>query len=498
MIDLGGGLFSLVPEPDGMSVANKYERLEKLGEGTYAVVYRGYDRVTNEVVALKEIDLNSEEGTPSTAIREISLTRELCHPNIVSLLDVFRNRNKLIMVFEYMDQDLKKFLSMQSMKGAIKPQLVRWLMYQLLKGIEYCHENRVLHRDLKPQNLLINNKLEVKVADFGLARSFGIPVSAYSNEVVTLWYRAPDVLMGSQYYSTPIDIWSAGCIMAEMYSGRPLFPGKSNDNQLLKIFGLLGTPTSETWPGVTILPGYNPSYPVFPPTPLSEALPMVDDCVALDLLSKMLVCDPERRITAKDALKHYYFSDILAQQNFPAPCNFRPPCLVSNYQEGSLPSRNVLPQDHQLISLRTQQKGQSTRFQQQIQTRKSVVLQNFLRNASRTQYHPTSRMPSLQTCLHIRQLQKLRRRQQAPHSQTTSVQLQLQEQSRQLLPQAITNTKGSAPQGYGCPTGNQQNWNKKYEDLSWDLSQKSALTLVPREAPQVGGSDQIYWDMWNV
>lgn len=176
---------------------------------------QGRSRITNELVALKEIHLDAEEGTPSTAIREISLMKELKHPNIVRLYDVIHTESKLMLVFEFMDLDLKKYMDMHGDRGALEPAVVRSFMWQLLKGTAFCHDNRVLHRDLKPQNLLINKKGELKLADFGLARAFGIPVNTFSNEVVTLWYRAPDVLLGSRTYSTSIDVWSAGCIMAE-------------------------------------------------------------------------------------------------------------------------------------------------------------------------------------------------------------------------------------------------------------------------------------------
>jgi serine/threonine protein kinase len=160
--------------------------------------------------------------------------------------DTRHSENKLMLVFEYMDLDLKKYMDTQGDRGALEPNVVRSFMFQLLKGTAFCHENRVLHRDLKPQNLLINKRGELKLADFGLARAFGIPVNTFSNEVVTLWYRAPDVLLGSRTYSTSIDVWSAGCIMAEMISGVPLFRGRDNNDQLNQILRILGTPDDNT------------------------------------------------------------------------------------------------------------------------------------------------------------------------------------------------------------------------------------------------------------
>ncbi|GAA5845478.1 hypothetical protein JCM3766R1_001533 [Sporobolomyces carnicolor] len=286
-----------------------YIQLEKLGEGTYATVHKGRSRITNELVALKEIHLDAEEGTPSTAIREISLMKELKHPNIVRLYDVIHTESKLMLVFEYMDLDLKKYMDSHGERGALEPAVVRSFMWQLLKGTAFCHDNRVLHRDLKPQNLLINKKGELKLADFGLARAFGIPVNTFSNEVVTLWYRAPDVLLGSRTYSTSIDVWSAGCIMAEMISGIPLFRGRDNNDQLNQIIRILGTPDEATLrriasesPEVQLRP-----FPRMTRIPWNSLYPKAHP-LALDLLDKLLQFDPARRLDCTSALHHPYFS----------------------------------------------------------------------------------------------------------------------------------------------------------------------------------------------
>ncbi|RXG62163.1 Cyclin-dependent-like kinase 5 [Armadillidium vulgare] len=220
----------------------KYEKLEKIGEGTYGTVFKAKNRETQEIVALKRVRLDDDdEGVPSSALREICLLKELKHKNIVRLHDVLHSERKLTLVFEHCDQDLKKYFD--SLNGEIDPDIVKAFMFQLLRGLEFCHSKNVLHRDLKPQNLLINKNGELKLADFGLARAFGIPVRCYSAEVVTLWYRPPDVLFGAKIYNTSIDMWSAGCIFAELANaGRPLFPGSDVDDQLKRIFKLLGTP----------------------------------------------------------------------------------------------------------------------------------------------------------------------------------------------------------------------------------------------------------------
>lgn len=153
--------------------------------------------------------------------------------------------------------------------------------------------------------------MELKLADFGLARAFGIPVNTFSNEVVTLWYRAPDVLLGSRNYSTSIDIWSIGCIMAEMFSGKPLFPGKTNEDQLHKIFKVFGTPTEQTWPRVSEYSEYKNNFAMYPPINMAQKLSMIDP-LGLDLLSRMLQYQPNQRISAKDALNHHWFADIIA------------------------------------------------------------------------------------------------------------------------------------------------------------------------------------------
>jgi serine/threonine protein kinase len=291
------------------SQLERYDKQIKIGEGTYGVVYKAKDKVTGKMIALKKIRLEHEdEGVPSTAIREISILKELKHPNVVSLLDIVNYQNKLYLVFEFLDQDLKKYMdSVQTMD----PKLVQSYIYQLLDGLLFCHKRRILHRDLKPQNLLIDKKGSLKLADFGLARAFCVPLRPYTHEVITLWYRAPEILLGSQAYSTPIDIWSAGCIFAELIAKRPLFPGDSEIDQLYRIFRTLGTPTDDVWRGCTSLPDYKSNFPKWKPQELSKVLPMADH-QAIDLLSKMLIYEPYQRISAKEAVKHPYFADMAA------------------------------------------------------------------------------------------------------------------------------------------------------------------------------------------
>eukprot|EP00823_Brevimastigomonas_motovehiculus_P000115 TRINITY_DN10220_c0_g1_i1.p1 TRINITY_DN10220_c0_g1~~TRINITY_DN10220_c0_g1_i1.p1 ORF type:complete len:342 (-),score=87.73 TRINITY_DN10220_c0_g1_i1:121-1146(-) len=291
----------------------RYKKTEKLGEGTYGVVYKAKDLVNGSIVALKKIRLEAEdEGVPSTAIREISLLKELVHPNIVTLKETVHQNNKLYLVFEFLDQDLKHYMdSLAEKKKKMHRLLVKSYMQQVLTGLYFCHSHRVLHRDLKPQNLLIDQNGIIKLADFGLARTFGLPVRPYTHDVVTLWYRAPEVLLGGKQYSTPIDIWSMGAIFAEMASQRPLFPGDSEIDELFRIFRILGTPNEQTWSGVSQYRDYKTTFPKWQAHNLSEYVKDLEPA-GMDLLAKMLVYDPSKRISAKEALKHPYFNELHA------------------------------------------------------------------------------------------------------------------------------------------------------------------------------------------
>nr|AAP94021.1 cyclin-dependent kinase 1 [Ustilago maydis] len=296
---------------------DKYQRIEKVGEGTYGVVYKAKDLTpgaNGRIVALKKIRLETEdEGVPSTAIREISLLKELRDDNIVRLFDIVHQESRLYLVFEFLDLDLRKYMDHVSRNrggDGMGPEIVRKFTYQLIRGLYYCHAHRILHRDLKPQNLLIDREGNLKLADFGLARAFGIPLRTYTHEVVTLWYRAPEVLLGSRHYSTAIDMWSVGCIFAEMTLGHPLFPGDSEIDQIFKIFRALGTPTDDVWPGVQQLPDYKDSFPKWAGRPLRDAVPGLDEA-GLDLLEGMLVYDPAGRTSAKRSLVHPYFRRLL-------------------------------------------------------------------------------------------------------------------------------------------------------------------------------------------
>jgi len=289
---------------------NQYDLGKVLGEGTYGKVLEARCRHTGEWRAMKQMKLatHSEEGVPSTAIREVAILKELSHDNIVRLLDVFCKPGELILVFELLQSDLKKY--MKSLGGKLPHSQVRDFNRQLLTGIEYCHANRIIHRDLKPQNLLIEPAgLQLKIADFGLARAFSLPVPQYTHEVVTVWYRPLEILLGSKLYSIPVDLWGVGCIFAEMATGSALFAGDSEIDTAFKIFQKLGTPTEAIWPGVGDLPDFKPTFPQWKHKGWQNIRNTTAQIGAhgIDLLDQLMRYNPKTRVSARQALQHPYF-----------------------------------------------------------------------------------------------------------------------------------------------------------------------------------------------
>lgn len=302
------GMPSVAP-PSSRDV-DRYQRLDVLGEGTYGVVYRAIDKNTGRTVALKKVRLDrTEEGIPQTALREVSILQEIHHNNIVNLLDVICADGKLYLIFEFVEQDLKKALEK---KGSPYTGIaLKRLVYQLLDGLFFCHRHRIVHRDLKPANILLTGDGTLKIADFGLARAFQLPMHTYTHEVVTLWYRAPEILLGEKHYSPAVDVWSVGCIMAELAKGRVLFRGDSEIGQLFEVFQVLGTPTEANgmWPGVSRLPDFRDVFPRWPTQNLQTVIPQID-VEGADLLAAMLRYNPAERISAKEALRHPWFNEL--------------------------------------------------------------------------------------------------------------------------------------------------------------------------------------------
>lgn len=298
-----------------------YEKLNRISEGTYGVVYRARDRQTGKICALKRIKLDKErDGFPLTSIREINILLSLSHPSIVNVSEVVvgSSLDSIFMVMEYADHDLKSVMD-QRMRQPFSIAEVKCLMLQLLSGIAYLHANWVIHRDLKTSNILYTNRGELKICDFGLARQYGEPLKPYTHLVVTLWYRAPELLLGARTYSTAVDVWSCGCIMAELLAKSPLFQGANELSQLDLIFKNLGYPTNETWPGVDALPNYKKfkfkasgngllrsKFP--PPGPVFDGRPTIS-AIGFDLLTGLLDLCPEKRLSAAQAMDHAWFRE---------------------------------------------------------------------------------------------------------------------------------------------------------------------------------------------
>uniref|UniRef100_A0A673UMM5 Protein kinase domain-containing protein n=1 Tax=Suricata suricatta TaxID=37032 RepID=A0A673UMM5_SURSU len=247
-----------------------YTKIEKIGEGTYGVVYKDKHKTTGQVVAMRTIRLESEEeGVPSTAIQEIFLLKELRHPYIVSLQDVLMQDSRLYLIFEFLSMGLMKYLDSIPPGQFMESSLVKSYLYQILQGIVFYHSRKVLRRDLKPQNLLIDDKGTIKLACCGLTRAFGIPIRVYTHEVVTLWCS----LLNSA------DIWSIGTIFAELATKKPLFHGDSETDQLFRIFRALGTPNNEVWPEVESLQDYKNTFPKWKPGNLASHVKTLDENV---------------------------------------------------------------------------------------------------------------------------------------------------------------------------------------------------------------------------
>ncbi|CAG9319537.1 CDK3_1 [Blepharisma stoltei] len=286
----------------------RFHRIQLLGKGAYGKVYKARDSLNNTFVALKKSLISmDEEGIPTSTMREICLLRQLSHPGVVSLLDVIMTDSSLYLIFELLDQDLGTFLS--SLDNLLSEEQAKRFLLQILKALYFCHSRRIIHRDLKPQNLLLDANLNIKLADFGLSRIFQIPMRPSTTSVQTLWYRAPEILLGCTTYTTAIDIWSIGCIFAEMVAGVPLFPGTSEHNQLYAIFRIMGTPNEENWSGVGSLPRYSTDFPKWSTILMKNLFPRIAP-EGQDLLEKMLSMDPNKRISAYDCLQHPYFQGM--------------------------------------------------------------------------------------------------------------------------------------------------------------------------------------------
>ncbi|XP_052750760.1 cyclin-dependent kinase 9-like [Galleria mellonella] len=302
--------------------SSKYEIVAKIGQGTFGEVFKARVRNTNnkKFVAMKKVSMiNANEGFPITALREIKLLQQLKHENVVNLIEIcqtkatLRNkyRSSLYLVFEFCEHDLAGLLSNVNVQFSLGE--IKKVMKQLINGLFYIHVNNILHRDLKPANVLVAKNELLKLADFGLARAFKVAKSGqankYTNRVVTLWYRPPELLLGNRNYGPPVDMWSADCIMAEMWTRSPIMKGSTEQQQLVEISQLCGSCTPDVWPGVESLELYNKmALPKGHKRIIKERLQRyIKDPYGCDLLDKLLQLDPAKRLDADTALNHDFF-----------------------------------------------------------------------------------------------------------------------------------------------------------------------------------------------
>ncbi|KAL8663414.1 MAG: hypothetical protein Q9202_003933 [Teloschistes flavicans] len=294
---------------------DNFEKLNHIEEGSYGWVSRAKEVATGEIVALKKLKMdNSNDGFPVTGLREIQTLKASRHPNIVALREVVMGDklDDVFLVMDFLEHDLKTL--QEDMMEPFLPSEIKTLLLQLTSAVEHLHSNWILHRDLKTSNILMNNRGQIKIADFGMARYYGDPPPKLTQLVVTLWYRGPELLLGADKYGAEVDMWSMGCVFGELLLKQPLLQGKNEVDQLSKIFELCGIPTEETWPSFKRLP--NARSLRLPPSNNPKTTGAVIRAkfpfltlAGTQLLTSLLSLNPKNRPTASEVLAHPYFKE---------------------------------------------------------------------------------------------------------------------------------------------------------------------------------------------
>lgn len=287
-----------------MEEVPEYTKIRQLGRGAYGKIY--LVKVKGEEMAIKRLKM-TEEGVDLSTIREIKILKEISHPHIINLVDAFVEKEKrMCLLMEYIPLDLRILVDKKTVVFSEHESLE--IIHQILKSIDFLHQQGILHRDIKPSNVLLTQEGQVKLIDFGLARHFDAQNDPLTKNVITRWYRPPEILYGAEYYGTKVDIWALGCVLAELILKKPLFPGTSEIDQLSKIFGIRGNPTDNNWPEVKKLPFYfefEGCYEI----PMKKILHPASENV-VELVEKMLALNPNHRPSAKYLLELPVFQNL--------------------------------------------------------------------------------------------------------------------------------------------------------------------------------------------
>ena len=285
---------------------NRYQLTKALGDGTYGSVSKGVNKQTGEVVAIKKMKKKFYSFEECVQLREVKSLKKLNHPNIVKLREVIRANDELYFVFECMDSNLYEM--MRGRDRHFSENYIRNAMYQIFQGLAFMHKNGFFHRDIKPENILCRGD-QLKIADFGLAREIRSK-PPYTEYVSTRWYRAPEVLLRSTNYNSPIDVWACGAMLAELFTLRPIFPGSTEADQIYKICSILGSPTMRSWPdGIRLASQMSFKFPQFVSSPIQQVAPNASP-EGLSLIADLLKYDPQGRPTATQSLQYPFFQTL--------------------------------------------------------------------------------------------------------------------------------------------------------------------------------------------